>query len=72
MEDEKVLSKLNQIAKLLALFITQDSKTKTGKVMNLVNYGFNSNEISELLGLELRRVNETIKKQKQKGVNEDE
>jgi hypothetical protein len=72
MAEDKTLVKLGQIAKLLALFITQEAKTKTAKVMKLVEYGFESSEIADLLGMELKRVNETIKLQSKKPEGKNE
>lgn len=62
MPEENVVEKrLELIAKLLALNITQEGKSKADRVMILLKLGLSRKDIAEALGMELRRVNEAIK-----------
>jgi len=61
-EEDVVEKRLELIAKLLALNITKEGKTKTDKVMILLELGLEPEDIAVALGMELRRVNESIKK----------
>lgn len=66
-EEDVVEKRLELIAKLLALNITKEGKTKTDKVMILLELGLEPEDIAVALGMGLKRVNEAIKKRQAQG-----
>lgn len=61
MGDDVVESKLDLVARLLALNITQKEKTKADKVRKLNELGLDPKDVAVALGMELKRVNEIIR-----------
>lgn len=60
-EEDVVVKRLELIARLLALNITQEGKSKADRVMILLELGLSRKDIGVALGMELKRVNEAIK-----------
>ena len=65
-EDQVIIKKLNQIAKLLAIIVTKEHETQKEKVLLLGDIGFESDEIADVLGVEKQRVHEIRSRHKPK------
>lgn len=69
MSEDDIVKRLELIARLLAFNITQEEKSRNDKVRKLKELGLEPEDIVIALGLELKRVNEAIKKRQGQGSN---
>jgi len=56
MNEKNIERRLDQIVRILALIVTKDEKDNKIKVLKLTSMGFNNEETSEILGLDIKDV----------------